>query len=151
MAHFAKLDENNTVLEIHCIANSELLDENGNESEAKGVEFLINWSGGYTNWKQTSYNNNFRKRYAFIGGSYDAQRDAFINPKPFASWVFDEVTYEWQAPKPYPEGNTRRGYAWDEATLSWVVGAVEDEIYAIDHDGRSIGDMPVTTVGGSNA
>lgn len=77
MAHFAKLDDNNVVLEVHCVHNNELLVD-GVESEAKGIEFLIAWSGGYTNWKQTSYNHNFRKTFAGIGFTYDAERDAFI-------------------------------------------------------------------------
>jgi hypothetical protein len=80
MAHFAKLDDYNTVLEVHAVHNNELLDENGQESEAKGIEFLINWSGGYTNWKQTSYNGNFRGKYAGIGDTYDTQNDVFVAP-----------------------------------------------------------------------
>lgn len=119
MAHFAKLDENDTVLEIVCVVNTELLDENGNESEVKGIEFLISWSGGHTNWKQTSYNNNFCKRYAVIGGSYDSQRNAFINPKPFASWVLNEDTCDWQAPVAYPEVSGKQAYEWNENTQAW--------------------------------
>jgi len=150
MAHFAKLDETNTVLEIICVSNEELLDDSGNESEAKGIAFLTSWSGGYTNWKQTSYNHNFRKRYAVIGGSYDAQRDAFINPKPFASWVLDEDTWDWQAPTPYP--NNSRAYNWNEETASWVLAPFVDSSFPLQEDnGRTINDLPVTTVGGSNA
>ena len=119
MAHFAKLDETNTVLEVICVANNELLDENGNEVEAKGIEFLTAWSGGYTNWKQTSYNNNFCKRYAVIGGSYDAQRNAFINPKLYASWVLNEETCDWEAPIPYPETDSKQGYEWNETAQAW--------------------------------
>jgi len=80
MAHFAKLDNDNIVLEVHVVHNNELLDENGQESEAKGIEFLVNWSGGYTNWKQTSYNGNFRGKYAGIGYTYDTQNDVFVAP-----------------------------------------------------------------------
>jgi hypothetical protein len=80
MAHFAKLDNDNIVLEVHAVHNNELLDENGQESEAKGIEFLVNWSGGYTNWKQTSYNGNFRGKYAGVGDTYDAQNDVFVAP-----------------------------------------------------------------------
>jgi hypothetical protein len=80
MAHFAKLDNDNIVLEVHAVHNNELLDENGQESEAKGIEFLVNWSGGYTNWKQTSYNGNFRGKYAGIGYTYDTQNDVFVAP-----------------------------------------------------------------------
>lgn len=80
MAHFAKLDNDNIVFEVHAVHNNELLDENGQESEAKGIEFLVNWSGGYTNWKQTSYNGNFRGKYAGVGDTYDAQNDVFVTP-----------------------------------------------------------------------
>jgi hypothetical protein len=118
MAHFAKLDENNVVIEVNAVHNNELLDENGQESEAKGIEFLTAWSGGYSNWKQTSYNANFRKNYAGIGYTYDSQRDAFIPPKLFASWVLDENTCIWVAPVAKPEDGKR--YTWDEATTSWI-------------------------------
>jgi len=118
MAHFAKLDDNNNVLEVHCVNNDELMVD-GTESEAKGIEFLTSWSGGYTNWKQTSYNGNFRKHYAGIGYTYDAMRDAFIPPKPFDSWVLNESTYLWEAPVSCPDDGNR--YYWDEQTLSWIL------------------------------
>ena len=118
MAHFAKLDSNNVVLEVHVIHNNELLDKDGKESEAMGIAFLTTWSGGYTNWKQTSYNGNIRKNYAGIGFTYDAQRDAFIPPKPFNSWVLNETTCCWDAPTPMPQDG--KMYKWDEPTISWI-------------------------------
>ena len=118
MAHFAKLDENNVVLEIHVVHNNELL-QDGVESEAKGVQFLVDWSGGYPLWKQTSYNGSIRKHYAGIGYTYDATRDAFIPPQPFPSWTLNEDTCLWDAPVPFPIDGQR--YNWDEATTSWVV------------------------------
>jgi len=119
MAHFAKLDENNIVIDVNAVHNNELLDENGQESEVQGIQFLTEWSGGYANWKQTSYNGNMRKNYAGIGYTYDAGRDAFIAPQPFASWLLDEATCQWQPPTPRPvDGDP---YVWDEATTSWVV------------------------------
>jgi hypothetical protein len=116
MAHFAKLDENNIVLEIHVVHNNELLDENGNESEAKGIEFLTQWSGGYTRWKQTSYNGNFRKHYAGVGYTYNAVRDAFIPPQPYPSWTLDDDA-NWQPPVPMPTDDQR--YSWNESTQTW--------------------------------
>jgi hypothetical protein len=116
MANFAKLDENNIVIEVNCVHNNELLDENGNESEEKGIQFLINWSGGYSNWKQTSYNRNFRKNCAGIGYTYQADIDAFVPPKPYASWTLD-VNAQWQPPVAMP---TDGMYSWDEATTSWL-------------------------------
>lgn len=118
MAHFAKLDENNVVLDVNVVHNNELLDENGQESEAKGIQFLTAWSGGYSNWKQTSYNGSIRKNYAGIGFTFDAQRDAFIPPQPYASWILNETTCQWDAPVPYPNNGSR--YTWDEAQQNWI-------------------------------
>lgn len=117
MAHFAKLDENNVVLEVHVVHNNELLDESGNESEQKGIEFLTQWSGGYTNWKQTSYNGNFRKHYAGIGYTYNAVRDAFIPPQPYPSWLLNEQSCLWEAPVPMPTDGEQ--YSWNESTQTW--------------------------------
>lgn len=92
MAYFAKMDENNVVLEVHSLNNHELVtskntvDENGNvtcsivESEDKGIAFLTAWSGGYTNWRQTSYNATFRGKFAAIGDTYDPVTNLFISP-----------------------------------------------------------------------
>ncbi len=118
MAHFAKLDENNIVIEVNVVNNSDLNNLEFPESEPIGIEFLKNWSGGYENWKQTSYNRNFRRHYAGIGFNYDSQRDAFVPPKPFPSWVLIEETCEWVAPIPYP--NDGKSYRWDEPTISWI-------------------------------
>ena len=116
MAHFAKLDENNMVIEVHVVSNDALDPSN---EEASGIEFLTEWSGGYTNWKQTSYNHAFRKRYAGVGYRYDEVRDAFIPPKIFTSWVFDEETCSWQPPIPYPSSEEYIRYVWNEENLSW--------------------------------
>lgn len=92
MAHFARLDDNNVVLEVNALSNHELVtskdtvDENGNvvvslvESEDKGIAFLTTWSGGHTNWKQTSYNATFRGKFAGIGDTYDPVTNMFISP-----------------------------------------------------------------------
>ena len=120
MAHFAKLDENNVVLAVYVVHNNELLDENGVEQEQRGIDFLINWSGGYTNWKQTSYNGNFRKNYAGLGYIYlPPPIDEFVPPappRPYPSWNLDPDTCQWVAPVPAPEGR----HMWDEATVSWI-------------------------------
>jgi len=78
MAHFAELDENNIVLRVIVVHNNELLDENGNESEQKGIDFCVAHYGG--TWIQTSYNGNFREQYAGIGHAYDSVTDVFIAP-----------------------------------------------------------------------
>jgi hypothetical protein len=118
MAHFAKLDENNLIVEVNVVNNEDINNLPFPESEPIGIEFLANWSGGYTNWKQTSYNANFRKNYAGIGFVYDQERDAFIAPKPFASWVLNEEVCQWEAPTPYPNDGNK--YYWDENSLSWI-------------------------------
>lgn len=123
MAHFAKLDENNLVVEVIVVDNNDINNLPFPNSEPVGIEFLTQWSGGYTNWKQTSYNNNFRKNYAGIGHTYDADRDAFIAPKEYASWVLNEDTCRWEFPVPYPDDGGI--YRWDEDTISWVL--VENE------------------------
>lgn len=78
-------------------------------------------------WIQTSYNTHggvhpngtpLRKNYAGIGYTYDKERDAFIPPKPFASWILNEDTCLWDAPIPYPDDGKR--YRWDETSLNWV-------------------------------
>jgi hypothetical protein len=124
MAHFAKLDENNVVTEVHLVNNIELLSADGSESEMMGVAFLIRWSGGYSNWKQTSYNGRIRKNYAGIGYTYDSARDAFIPPQPFASWVLNEETCLWDAPVAMPTDG--KIYNWDEATTNWVAQPTVD-------------------------
>ena len=96
MAHFAELDENNTVKQVIVVHNNELLDENGNESEQKGIDFCIAHYGG--TWIQTSYNGTIRKNYAGIGMIYDPIRNAFILPKPYDSWVLNEDTCQWEEP-----------------------------------------------------
>lgn len=117
MAHFAQINENNAVLQVIVVNNNDILDENGNESEQKGVEFCQALFPN-TTWKQTSYNAKFRKNYAGIGYSYDPARDAFVPPKFFASWVLNEETCRWEPPTPRPQdGNL---YEWDENSLSWI-------------------------------
>lgn len=118
MAHFAKLDQNNIVLEVNVVDNEHLLDANNIEREELGIAFLVQWSGGYPYWKQTSYNGSIRKNYAGVGYAYDIGRDAFIPPKPYASWVLNETTCRWEPPVPYPTDG--KYYTWDEETTSWV-------------------------------
>lgn len=118
MAHFAKLDENNVVIDVNVVLNQDINDLPFPESEPVGIQFLTNWSGGYINWKQTSYNNSFRKRYAGIGYTYNPELDAFIEPKPYPSWVLNNESCSWEAPIPCPtDGGI---YGWDEENLSWI-------------------------------
>jgi len=115
MAHFAELGENNTVLRVIVVSNNDTMDSDGNEVEAIGAEFCRNLLGG--TWKQTSYNGNFRRRYAGIGYTYNSDLDAFISPQPYPSWTLDNATADWQAPVAMP--NDGKIYNWNEGTQSW--------------------------------
>jgi hypothetical protein len=117
MAHFAKINENNVVEEIIVIDNKDCQNLDFPESEVIGQMFITSIGLDGT-WKQTSYNSNFRKKYAGIGDTFDETRDAFITPKPFTSWVLNEETSIWEAPTPKPEDN--KTYRWNEETLSWI-------------------------------
>jgi hypothetical protein len=111
MAHFAEIDGAGTVLRVLVVPN---------EQESRGDAFLRDdlKLGGV--WRQTSYNGNIRKNYAGVGHTYDSMRDAFIAPKPFASWLLDESTCQWQAPIARP---TTGRWKWDEALGNWVASA----------------------------
>jgi hypothetical protein len=110
MAHYALLDDNNIVTQV-IVGIDEVEVIEGKDPET--------WYSEFTGQacKRTSYNGNIRKNYAGIGFTYDPQLDAFIPPKPHASWLLDEELAQWQAPTPMPEeGN----YNWDEETVSWL-------------------------------
>jgi hypothetical protein len=122
MAHFAKLEiidplisEVPTVSRVIVVDNNDILDAQGIESEALGIQFCEDLLGG--TWLQTSYNRNFRKNYANIGDIYDTTREAFISPQQYPSWVLSEDTCLWEAPVAYPEDGKR--YEWNEGTVSW--------------------------------
>jgi hypothetical protein len=116
MAHFAKIDENNKVVEVIVVNNSDCGDLEFPESEQIGQEFLIS-IGLEGNWKQTSYNSSFRKNFAGFGYSYDETKDAFIADKPYTSWILNEENGKWEAPIEYP--NDDKLYVWDEEILNW--------------------------------
>lgn len=116
MAHFAQLDANNVVVQVIVVGNADTADANGVEKEHIGAAFCERLLGG--NWKQTSYNGNMRKRYAGIGFTYNESLDAFVAPKPYASWVLNNTTADWEAPLAMPSDGKR--YLWNEETISWV-------------------------------
>jgi hypothetical protein len=123
MAHFAKIDNNNRVVNIHVVDNAYVLDENGQESEEVGIEFLRKVHNNNDNYVQTSYNGNIRVRYAAIGYTYDETLDAFIPPKPYPSWVLNETTADWEAPVEKPDDGQE--YTWNEETRSWDLISAE--------------------------
>jgi hypothetical protein len=125
MAHYAFLDENNIVTEVITGRN-----------EDEVVDGISDWETYYGNLrgqvcKRTSYNNNLRKNYAGIGFTYDEDLDAFIPPKPFASWLLDEETCQWEAPVPYPDDDSVI-YRWNEELGDWVARVFESETPAVE-------------------
>lgn len=124
MAHFAQLDANNIVREIVVVNNNVITDENNVEQESLGVAFCKQLYGADTNWKQTSYNENFRVRYAKIGGYYHEESNAFLdNPQPYPSWTLNLNTHFWVSPVNHPWSVDRKNFAnlyeWDEENLNW--------------------------------
>lgn len=116
MAHYAFIDENNVVVDVIVGRDESNMDWEGYYSLRRGLAC-----------KRTSFNTHggvnpngepFRKNYAGVGFAYDAQRDAFIPPKPFASWVLNEESCLWEAPTPMPTDGKQ--YQWDEFTTSWT-------------------------------
>ena len=122
MAHFAELDSNNVVKQVIVVSNADTSTAQGEEKESIGIAFCERLLGG--TWVKTSYNAKIRKNYAGIGYTYDKNRDAFIPPKPYASWVLNETTCLWDAPVAMPSdagtGEPPKRYTWDEATTNWV-------------------------------
>jgi len=148
MAHFAKIDTDNIVLQVQRVNDEDCL-ENGVFSEEKGRAFLESIHG-HTNWKQTSYNTYhnqhfntgtselspdqtkaFRGNYAGAGFSYDPVKDVFIPPKPFNSWLYSETIADWEAPVSKPDystlTNVKYSIRWDEDNLRWLAVSYAEE------------------------
>ena len=136
MAHFAELNSSNEVLQVIVISNTDV-DANGGDESAEAETFVativpFNPFGGA--WKQTSYNNNFRKQYAGIGYSYDATKDKFIEPQPYSSWSLD-ASDDWKAPVTYPTvteiSSNPISITWDEDNQKWT-GILDSTNYTWD-------------------
>jgi len=134
MASFAKLNSDNIVITVVSVVNEVLKDLNGIEQEQLGIDFLKSlYNEPNAVWKQTSYNTvmgihslggtPFRKNHAGIGYTYDQQRDAFIPPKPYNSWVINEETCIWKTPIPEPTQQLEENqyYFWNESIINWEV------------------------------
>ena len=115
MSHWAEIDENNTVIRV-LVGNNN--DPNGDE----GYKWLVDNLGG--TWIQTSYNNNFRARFAGPGFTYDPEKDIFLAPPPYEQWVLNEDTAEWEPPFPQPDDGT--DYYWSESDEDWVAFGAGD-------------------------
>jgi len=126
MAHFAELDINNKVLRVVVACNQDIANNGGEQSEQAAEHFktVCPFSSNGVKWVQTSYNNNFRKKYAGIGDTFDIVKNKFITSQPFASWSLD-ANDDWQAPIAYPTvikygDNADYFIFWDEDNLRWL-------------------------------
>ena len=118
MAYFAQIDRDGVVLQVISVSNDDAPDPAPAHSEPLGQAFISDVLGLPGEWRQTSYNGNFRKQYAGPGYRYDADADVFIAPQPFPSWVLNSATAEWDPPVGYPADGGQ--YRWDETTGSWT-------------------------------
>tara|TARA_R110000765_G_scaffold41966_1_gene89131 strand:- start:534 stop:899 length:366 start_codon:yes stop_codon:yes gene_type:complete len=118
MAHFAELNSSNEVLQVIVVSNDDV-NANGGDQHADAETFVASivphGTGGVT-WKQTSYNDNFRKQYANRGYTYDPSKNKFIRPQPYASWSLDSDD-DWKAPTAYPDDG--KLYVWNETDTQW--------------------------------
>jgi hypothetical protein len=133
MASFAKLGTGNIVEQVISIDNSVITDVNGVEQEQLGIDFINKLYNTKDVWKQTSYNTDkgahslggtpLRKNYAGIDFIYDEDRDAFIPPKPYASYILNETTCLWEAPvaKPTTTLENNQYYFWNESIINWEI------------------------------
>ena len=121
MAHFAEINGSNIVTRVIVVGNDDA------PNEAAGIAFCKALLGDDTNWVQTSYNNNFRYRYAGKSSFYDSTNDVFYDQQPYPSWTLNTSTWVWEAPVALPDdegwndANTQHvTYTWDEASTSWT-------------------------------
>ena len=136
MAHFAELDNNNVVLRVVVVGN----DCVPSDEHVDGETWCINFFKGGT-WKQTSYNHNFRKQYAGIGMTYDAAKNKFISPQPYASWTLD-ANDDWEAPVTHPTDTgteeSPKIISWDEAGQKWTATDREDPVNNFNWDASAL-------------
>jgi hypothetical protein len=128
MAHFAELDGDNKVLRVLVACNEDVNNYGGDQSEmaANRFEKTVNLSFTGVKWVQTSYNGNFRQRFAGKGMTYDPVNDVFIHEQPFASWSLDSE-FEWQPPVALPsETEIYKNLKWDEDNQRWLANSVEN-------------------------
>jgi len=122
VAYFAHV-MNGVVVRVHVVSDAVIIDNDGVLRETLGKTFLADLHGyDADDLVQSSYAANFRRVYPGVGFTYDADRDAFIPPTPYPSWVLDEATCLWEAPIDYPADGGQ--YVWDEARTDWVEVAV---------------------------
>ena len=139
MAHFAELDSNNVVTRVVVVGNdvptaAGPLGEN--DMHVDGETWCVNFFKG-GNWKQTSYNHNFRKQYCGKGYTFDAAKNKFISPQPFISWALDGND-DWQAPVTYPTDTTDKIINWDYAGQKWTATDRSDPVNNFNWDASAL-------------
>jgi len=132
MAHFAELiektDPTGFTSDKHLVVERVIVVDNAHvesDEHVSGENWCSTFFGG-GNWKQTSYNNNFRKRYAGIGSIYDAAKNKFLSQQPYASWSLD-ANDDWESPVTYPTDIEDYNISWDEAGQKWTGVKKSDE------------------------
>ena len=139
MAHFAEIDGSNIVTRVVVVGNDVTTAAGplgSNDMHVDGETWCVNFFKGGT-WKQTSYNNNFRKQYAGKGYTFDSAKDKFITPQPFDSWALDGND-DWQAPVTYPTDTTDKFISWDEAGLKWTATDNSDPVNNFNWDASGL-------------
>ena len=139
MAHFAELDSNNVVKRVIVVGNdvetaAGPLGEN--DMHVDGETWCVNFFKG-GNWKQTSYNNNFRKQYCGKGYTFDSAKNKFISPQPYDSWALDGND-DWQAPVTYPTDTTDKNISWDEENQKWTATDDSDPVNNFNWDASAL-------------
>ena len=139
MAHFAELDNSNTVIRVVVVGNDVTtaagpLGEN--DMHVDGETWCVNFFKGGT-WKQTSYNHNFRKQYCGKGYTFDSGKDKFISPQPYNSWALDGND-DWQAPVTFPTDTTDKTISWDEAGQKWTATDDSDPVNNFNWDASAL-------------
>jgi len=139
MAHFAELDSNNIVKRVIVVGNDVSTADGplgDNDMHVDGETWCVNFFKG-GNWKQTSYNNNFRKQYCGKGYTFDAAKNKFISPQPHDSWALDGND-DWQAPVTYPTDTTDKHIMWDEAGQKWTATDDSDPVNNFNWDASGL-------------
>ena len=139
MAHFAELDNNNVVTRVIVVGNDVATAAGPlgtNDMHVDGETWCVNFFKG-GNWKQTSYNHNFRKQYAGKGYTFDAAKDKFITPQPYDSWALDGND-DWQAPVTYPTDIEDKFIDWDEAGQKWTATDGSDPVNNFNWDASAL-------------
>jgi len=139
MAHFAELDSNNIVQRVVVVGNDVTTAAGplgDNDMHVDGETWCVNFFKG-GNWKQTSYNHNFRKQYCGKGFTFDAAKNKFISPQPYDSWALDGND-DWQAPVTYPTDTTDKHISWDEAGQKWTATDNSDPVNNFNWDASGL-------------